>query len=657
MNNQNSMLLFSIMPLDEQHTDEICEDIKYQYENGITTCPLFSMTLVPEGNPPVDKVGKLCEKYAIFKKKLDNMGIPSGILVQATIGHGWVLSEMFPYQQYIGLSNGEPKNTVCPADDGFKEYIKHVFSVIAAQNPAHIMVDDDYRLMFRPEGGCGCPKHIERFNKALGGTSFTRKEAWELVSSSSSTERKKYSSVMAKIQIDSLVETAKIMRAGIDSVNSKIPGSFCCCGNNAEGAPIIAEILAGKGNPTVVRINNGNYTAAGPRGFSKHFLRAANQIAKLKNNTDIILAETDTCPQNRYSTGAMSLHTHFTGTILEGARGAKHWITRLECYEPESGTAYRRVLAKHRNFYEVLANLVPTLSWRGFRIPVSNKQEFVFDNSYNVASDGSDGWSNCVFERFGLPMYYGTGGKGIVCLDGNSDKNFSDDEILSILKKSVFLASDTAQNLINRGFGEYLGVEVREWNGKTPTKEMYLVGKIRGNTSNVQVKTKELVIKNDTVVVDSMVYHSVDKVNKEFLFPGVTMFKNSIGGTVFVFSGTPKARYNLTEAFSFLNSSRKKQLTALMQAVNELPAYYPGDEETYFRVADMTDGGLFCALFNLGCDPIDKVELVCEKDIKEIYCLTPNGNKTKVDFTTNNERLTLDHSCGVLDPQIFFLYD
>ena len=55
--------LYTIMPLDTEHLEEICQDIRYQYENGTATCALFMMTLVPEGNPPVDKVGVLCRKY------------------------------------------------------------------------------------------------------------------------------------------------------------------------------------------------------------------------------------------------------------------------------------------------------------------------------------------------------------------------------------------------------------------------------------------------------------------------------------------------------------------------------------------------------------------------------------------------------------------
>ena len=43
--------VYSITPLAEDHFEERIADLVDQYERGITTCPLFMMTLVPEGDP------------------------------------------------------------------------------------------------------------------------------------------------------------------------------------------------------------------------------------------------------------------------------------------------------------------------------------------------------------------------------------------------------------------------------------------------------------------------------------------------------------------------------------------------------------------------------------------------------------------------------
>lgn len=631
-----------------EHIDEVCEDIRYQYEAGISSCPLFSMTLVPEGNPPADKAKSLSEKYLMFKEKLDKMGIPSGILMQATIGHGWTLSELPPFQRYVNLRDGEYVHTMCPYDEGFREYIFKAAQTLAKTNPKHIMLDDDMRLMMRWGNACFCELHKKRFCELAGIFDISRKELWAIVTDAAHPLCKEYSDILIETQKEAVLSAARAIRAGIDSINPKIPGSFCCVGVNAEFGGEIAQIMAGKGNPVVVRINNANYTPLGPKFFSGFFNRAAEQIEKLKGVADVILAETDTCPQNRYSTGAQSLHTHFTGTILEGAAGAKHWITRGNGYEPESGKAYRKILAKHAGFYEALAEIVPTLSHRGCRIAVCAAPRYKF-GEYDTAPNA---WLTCVLERFGLPVYFSSKPGGALFLEGDYTDKLSDEELLAALSGTVFLASDSALNLIKRGFGKYLGVDVREWTSKQPTTEQLL---INNNYTSLQMNLRELVPLSDKTVADSYVLHSADKVHFERLFPGTTVFKNELDGTAVVFCGTPKTDFNITDAFAFLTYSRKQQLIRLLEASGEIPAYFPGDEEVYMRVADMPDGKLFCAVFNICMDPIDELELVVHKDVAKISHLMPDGSLGTVSFSRSDDSYTMDIPAYPLDPVILIM--
>lgn len=639
--------LYTIMPLDTAHLEEICQDIRLQYENGTATCALFMMTLVPEGDPPVDKVGVLCAKYDKFRDRLAEMGLTCGVLVQATIGHGWVLSDPFPFQPFTALDTGHQPQIVCPMDEGFRDYIEKVFATIAAHHPATIMLDDDFRLMsFREGNGCGCPLHLAEVNRRAG-THYSREEL-NTILHSHSTEGDRLIPIMIQAQKDSLIDCAKRMRAGIDSVDPTIPGSFCCVGNNVECAVEIAQIMAGENHPVVVRINNGNYTAAGPRLFSDVFLRAAQSIAKLKGKVDVILAETDTCPQNRYSTSALSLHTHFTGTLLEGAAGAKHWITRLHAFEPESGVAYRNVLGSYAGFYKTIAELVPTLRWRGCRIPTTDCACF----DYRKNNSGTNGWSRCVLERLGLPMYFSPDVAGITCLEGDVDAAFDDSTISSVLQGSVFVSSDAAERLIARGFGDFLGVDVRPWQGEQPSYEMLPP---RNNPESVQVRYRELVPNKPGVQVLSTVIHTVDGEHMTELFPGVTAYKNPAGGTVFVFCGTPRTNYSLTEAFSFLNYSRKEQLIDMMRSVGELPIYYPGDAEVYLRVADMPDGKRFCAVFNLGLDPIENLPLISDRPVNSIEVLQADGSFYPFTFHDLDGVIVTDCTCRPLEPLVLRL--
>lgn len=641
----SKLFSYTVMPLDLEHLEEICVDVQEQCEKGIADMALFKMTLVPEGNPPSDKVAIYCEQFAKFKKRLGEMGLKCGILVQATVGHGWILGEMFPYQTHVNFNDGVATRVVCPCDGDFLKFLYNEMATIAKYEPDHVMIDDDLRTIWFKGEGCACPLHMDMFNRKAG-TNFTKEKLWEIVNQKTA-ESKKYTDIFIECQKESLINASKVIRAGFDSVNPKLSASYCCCGNNAEFAYEMASALAGENNPVTVRINNGNYTPQGARYLSRVFHRAATQIAKLKGKADILLAETDTCPQNRYSVSAHGMHAHYTGSILEGVNGAKHWITRLMTYEPKSGEKYREILANNRGFYERLAEIQPTLKWRGCRIFVPSTPDF----TYGRVKEEWDGWSYCVLEKLGLPMYFSSKNSGVACLEGDVDTRLSDDEVLEILKGNVMLASDTAQNLINRGFGKYLGVDVREWSGKQPVREIYK----NGSCSGIQMQIKEIVPINDKVIINSKVCNTTDYENYEYLFPGVTEFENELGGKAFVFSGTPVAEFHLSTAFSFLNYSRKEQLIELLKKTGEMPLYYPNDEEVYLKCADMEDGKVFCALFNIGLDLIEKIELVCDFEPKRFEVLMSNGETKAVSFTKENGNYILEKSAQILDPVVIFI--
>ena len=97
----SKMKLYSIVDADLSRLEEICLDIKRQYDEDIANCPLFYVKLVPEGNPPVDKATLFAERYIPFRDRLAEMGLACGILVQCTIGHGYVLENMNPDRKSV----------------------------------------------------------------------------------------------------------------------------------------------------------------------------------------------------------------------------------------------------------------------------------------------------------------------------------------------------------------------------------------------------------------------------------------------------------------------------------------------------------------------------------------------------------------------------
>ncbi len=642
MNTEN--LIYSIIPLDESHADEICEDVKKQYEAEVCGLALFMFTLVPDGKPPIDKAEIQGEKYRGFRDKLAEKGLKCGILAQSTLGHGYELDEM-PFQPYVGLTDGKSDFSYCPYDENLRRYLKKEFNTLAKLDPETIMVDDDFRSTFKSGRACCCPLHLKAFNEKAG-TDLTREELKEIICGHTDLTEK-YAEIFDETQREGLVGAAKAIREGIDEVNPKIKGAYCSCGADTGFASDIAPILAGKDNPVIVRINDGWYTNAGNRWFSGNVsLRAATQNCVLKNTdkVDFVLDESDTCPHNRYSTNATSVHAHFTGGILEGLKGAKHWITRLESYEPESGKAYRKKLAENSGFYSSLIRLADGIEWQGARIPLLKaiKHRYNFDgfaiNPYNAFTD-------MVFERLGLPVYFSDKSGGAAFLEGDYIDEFTDEEIRDMLSKTAFMTSEIAEKLTARGFGKYIGTAVREYNGDVPTNEV-----IDGVKCETQQRAKELLPSEKTEAL-SYAYRFTAK-KSERLFPAVTRFKNELGGTVVVFSGTPNVPFSYLTAFAFLNENRKKQLIKLMKESGNLPVYYSGDAEVFLKTGITKSGERLTAIFDISFDKLEEIPLVFECKPKKIKRLMPSGELKDCEFINENGITTVNEAAETLNPVI-----
>ena len=640
------MLNLSIMPLDTDHIDEIVADIIEQQKTGVSTHAMFLMKFNPEGTPAVNKAELQCKKYDLFRERLDKSGARHGVLVQATLGHISIPYEPYSFQPTVSLNNGEERVvTCCPLDPDFRKYIKEQFRILAEHHPEVVMLDDDLGLFYRPTNGCACKHHMAEINRRAK-KEITREELYQHCLGDTD-EDKYYADLYVDVVRDSIVDCVKAMREGLDEVDPTIQGvvsgiytsTFC------EFSGYTAEAFAGKGNPKIIRLNGGPYSNSSSTGgahkFTSNMFRAAILRENTKDKVDFFLAETDTCPHNRYSTSAALLHAHFTASILEGATGAKHWITRLRAHEPASGKAYRKKLSKYSGFYEALSAYASELRPFGCRIPLTRKQDFFYQMRTNKHSSLS-AWSSSVLERLGLPFYFGNNGEGAVFLDDFSVGGFTDDEIREFLKGTLILSVGAADALVDRGFAPELGVTVASEeiqmdktgvqtvssNAKVATAER--VGAI---SLEVQYGNRELTPLSDDTEWLSEVYHLNQKLNvPEPMYPGVTRHKTSFGGECIVFCGTPDMPFKYYSAFSLLNETRKQQLIDILSKNDLLPIYYPEDAELYLRSGRLPSGETFAVAFNLSQDALDELPLVIKTPAVRVDRLNERGELVPCNF-------------------------
>ena len=242
---------FHVMPLLPGREAELAADAEILLRTGVCTDIACMLTLVPEGAPPEDKAKILGDHFSAFRDCFQSDQSRVGILAQATIGHGWIPDEPAPYQKII-RPDGSPAYQMCPLDSAFQDYIRAAFRHLAALKPAFFMVDDDFRLLCG-RNGCYCPLHLAEIGRRQGRL-FTRESLLETLRTDPATAR-----AYDDLLLNSLMRVAVIIRDAMDATDPAIPGSFCTCSGDVRHAGSLSRILAGTGNPRVVRINNARY--------------------------------------------------------------------------------------------------------------------------------------------------------------------------------------------------------------------------------------------------------------------------------------------------------------------------------------------------------------------------------------------------------------
>ena len=641
---------YSVMPMFMDHIDEIVEDIKLQFDKGIAVCPVFCVKVHPEGIPVIDKATEICEKFNVYKKKLTEKGLPAGFLVQSTLGHGYPLENPMPFTPFTSIDDGTTGYMYCPLDPEYRTYIKDVFKKLASCHPDVIMTDDDVRVLSwrLGHGGCACEQHMADFNKRAG-TNMTRQELFDYIMSHPIDDE--ITLKWMDSQRNGVVGAVKAMREGIDEIDPTIQGILCNTGGDiCEFAKDLAPILAGKGNPTIVRIGGGAYAPASTNCFSGSLSRVKCNLKTLENHVDLLLAEGDTLPFNRYGRNKSFYHSQMTMFTLHGCKGSKIWITYLPTYEPESDRIFREVLGDNMPFYNELIRIAPEIEWVGCNCPFELSDVFDFHDYPNTSKSWM--FSMKVLERLGLPVYFSNVAGKASFLSGKCTKVWSDKFLNELFEAgSVFISSDCLEPLTERGFTDKIGVTCREWTGGTISGEMYGKKNIRK-----QIKQKELIPVNDKVYADSYSYRLENDKDILPLFPAVSVLPRENGKKTVVFAGTPDTEFNYAEAFSFLCKTRKDQLIALLKDTGALPVYYTEDAEIFLNAGYMGKDKMVLAPFNLGWDVLEDFPIYCEHDIKRIEKINPDGTYSDVEFTKDGENYVIKQSLGSMIPQVFILH-
>ena len=601
-------LWIDIAPLLPDREEEVVADALRLARETCVDAVAFSCSLHPEGDPPLDKAAAFAPPVARMKARLAGSGLRVGVLVQSTMGHGYVPDSPAPFQT-LRLRDGRAPAVFCPLDDAFRAHIRaQVAALVAGCDPDFLLLDDDTRLG-SGYGGCLCPLHRAALARRLGASEMSFEDLAAALAAGADPVLQR---AFDETQADSMEAFFRDVRAAIDSAKPGLSAILCSCGYEMPLSPRFSAILAAPGQRRSVRLNNGRYIREGLRDIPFWLHGTAWQLAQREPDMDV-LCEPDTCPHNRYAMTASMLHYHLTLSLLEGCAGAKLWLTRLHEWEPASGEAYRLLLSENKAFYPALAALRPV--WEGVRVPLAA-----------TAAWGID-WGSSILGAFGFPYANvrapTTRHSSLVtrhceapwALSAHDVLVLSDAELRAILRGRALLDGGAAIELAKRGFAPLTGVDARAWGGLPRASFEDWDG---GRVNRAVPDPADLRAHDPAARELSTLRHRAWELAPaaEPVAPGALLFDNAEGGRVLTVAFRLPTLDRELGHWHVWNETRKRRLAELLtllcggdEAAWTGGARHLGDAPLLFRAGRAADGARLWLAMPISLDPVDEIPL------------------------------------------------
>lgn len=593
----------------------------------------FTVKLRPQSEPVLDKVKFAAGEFKKYKQALSGSGLKVGLVAQFILhgDRGITVCDSAKFPRCVNV-HGKATPRICPLGRNILQYAFDAFRILAEAGPDMIDMDEDIRLSRRSE--CFCDLHLARFRRESG-RSLSRGELSEILKKTDSASLKT-GELWYRILLDSQVEFARMVRKGIDSVNPSLP-----CYNKIIAGEIdfgIPVSLALAGNmPPVVRVNNGLYMVHNAEWLPGRMYQTALQIHFLrKAGVQRILSESDACREHRFCTSAKIFHAQITGSIIEGVDD----VEMRDMDPPDWRTPFRESLIRNSPFYRELAKLVRGCRWLGPSVPLPSKPVSCW-NPLGVNPMNDFFWFGHFCGRLGFPVRTGQESDTLL-LEGGQPDAYSDAEIRSFLGKTLFLTGEAAERLSRRGFGKYLGAEIRnenirvdgeeladqvEWNGAAAGISLSVIN------SNLELKT--LIPLPETKILSWFFNvpwtHSSARKRRS---PAMTLYRNELGGNVVILA--PSRIRDGFQLYDWVNPQRKEQFAALFRFLrgDNAGLYVKGDYACFVRHGVLSGSGkeLLCVV-NLCHDTMPAIELGNAGMIQRLEQLMPDASRKKLSFT------------------------
>ena len=554
---------------------------------------------------------------------LDDIGVryslnPWGTLLHCDRGRD-LRETMRDFDFMVGHDGVAAHAVVCPLSVAWRDYVRKLWGMYASTHPAVVWVEDDIRTFnHRPvDYGCFCDLHLAAFSERVG-EPVTRDALVRAVGAPGKPHP--WRKLWLELQGNIIIDTCDHLRRAVQDVSPDTAMGLMSSGpgrHSAEGRQWdrLASALAG---------NNALYSRPPLGSYCEMDLQYLYYSAASIKRTRFMLPD-DTIEQSEvenvpFTAYSKSLAFTFLQMAISFGHGCDavtmnlfdHLGTPL-AVDPGMAT----MLERRKPFLTALRDAHrPRGPLAGVRVLCH-----AADGLTRQLSDGDDYGALCcedtqfdaMLNRLGFATTVDD--SPVTAADGQLIAAYSDDEIRTMLSGGLLLDLRAAEVLIDRGFGEHLGVDRIEQTGPmheditisaeeltdpafagAPRK--YLSASLPHLGGNQRFG--RLVHRDGVCVISRLVDADTAPVC-DFIF----VYENTMGGRVAVI---PMDMAGMDEGRGFCHPYRQEQLTAVLNWISrdQLPARVTGGVYPLSWRMDRDDR-IMLGVLNLSHDDWDQV--------------------------------------------------
>lgn len=544
---------------------------------------------------------------------------------QALAPHGiecgfwnWVSMKSGPTEGFSRMIRADGSQTPfssCPLDPAFRQRYARTNALFARiARPAFIILEDDFAIHASASGyGCFCARHLDAF-AARQGRYYSREE---LVSLFQQKTDASYALLRAwrALHRDALVDFARALREAVDADTPEIPIGYMqagCADHDGDCTEAVCRALAGPRHVPFSRLYGTYYCGVKIRTLPSvvfHPLYSRQHIPRPFR----YYHESDSYPHTRFFTAAAHMRALLSAVYSYGFDGSTFQTQQL-LDQPNEEPAYAAMFARERARFNEAHRIASRCRLKGV--------ELDYDPFWNTADPDASPvplWTQCL-GLFGIPAV--TTDSDVAFWDACQARHADDETILRRLSRGLFLDGEAAKCLVERGYGEYIGVSlggdvtkdslllydlgakevVREafsspGRGRNmPAAHMYATG------NNGKLLRMTVTDPACEVLTDLFTYR------KEAVCPAMTRFENRLGGRVVVMGMTLKGN----DSQALFNHRRQRLIQDMLVWCGDEYAFVKEAAQIFSimnEAADPEADGMhgMLTLINLGDDDMDQL--------------------------------------------------